>query len=83
MIEKGNDDWMVITAVGEDFAHARAREEEAEDAMIMRTLAAVHMSLSRATGMSGSEQTCELHGVRARGREEASAALRRTEIAEG
>jgi hypothetical protein len=59
---KGYDGWMVITAVGEDSAHARAREEEAGDAMMMRTLAEVHMSLRRATGMSGSEKTRELCG---------------------
>ena len=54
MIEKGGNGLIVKTRIEEDAAHARAIGAVAGDAMMMRTLADVHMSIRRATGISGS-----------------------------
>ena len=57
MIVKGNEVLIVMTATAEDSAHARAMAAVAGDAMMMRTLAEVHMSFRREIGMSGSAKS--------------------------
>ena len=57
IIVKGKDGLIVTTTMEEDAAQARAVGVVAGDAMMMRTLADVHMSSRRAIGMSGSAES--------------------------
>ncbi len=59
MIVNGGAALIVKTRIEEDAAHASAAGAVAGDAMMMRTLADVHMSVRRAVGMSGSAEDGE------------------------